>query len=110
MQSSGHCHSDEYKQGFCSEDFTAGLHQGLLPMGPALVLHQDNARPHVYRETVAFLEAQKIPTLKRPPYSPDLAPADFFLFPKMKKVMRWKQLHGAVDLECTVRHVLGDIS
>ena len=59
------------KQGFCSEDFTAaGLHQSLLPMGPALVLHQDNARLHVYRESVAVLEAQKIPTLKRPPYAP----------------------------------------
>jgi len=28
--------------------------------------------------------AQNITTLPHPPYSPDLAPCDFFLFPKLK--------------------------
>ena len=27
-----------------------------------------------------------------PPYSPDLAPSDFFLFPRMKKVLKGKYL------------------
>jgi len=27
-------------------------------------------------------------TLPQPPYSPDLAPPDFFLFPKVKKVLK----------------------
>jgi hypothetical protein len=34
-----------------------------------------------------FLVKQEIPMLSHPPYSPDLAPADFFLFPKLKIVM-----------------------
>lgn len=29
--------------------------------------------------------------IPQPPYSPDLAPADFFLFPKMKRLMKGKR-------------------
>ncbi len=29
-----------------------------------------------------------MPTLDQPPYSPDLAPCDFFLFPKLKGVIK----------------------
>jgi histone-lysine N-methyltransferase SETMAR len=32
-----------------------------------------------------FLAKKEIKLLSHPPYSPDLAPADFFLFPKLKK-------------------------
>ena len=30
------------------------------------------------------------PTVYHPPYSPDLTPSDFFLFPRMKKVLKGK--------------------
>jgi histone-lysine N-methyltransferase SETMAR len=33
----------------------------------------------------AFLAKKSIQVLPHPPYSPDLAPADFFLFPELKK-------------------------
>jgi hypothetical protein len=32
-----------------------------------------------------FLAKKNIKLLSHPPYSPDLAPADYFLFPKLKK-------------------------
>jgi histone-lysine N-methyltransferase SETMAR len=32
-----------------------------------------------------FLTKKEVKLLSHPPYSPDLAPADFFLFPKLKK-------------------------
>lgn len=47
--------------------------------------HQDNARPHVSRETMDFFKKRKVPLLGHPPYSPDLAPCDFHLFPELKK-------------------------
>ena len=81
-----------------------------MKRGHRFMLHQNNARPHVSRETMTFLEVQKTTTVKYPPYSPDLAPADLFLFPRMKKMMREKQLKGAADLEHTVRHVLEGVS
>jgi histone-lysine N-methyltransferase SETMAR len=33
----------------------------------------------------AFLAKKSIQVLPHPPYSPDLAPADFFLFPELKR-------------------------
>jgi hypothetical protein len=34
------------------------------------------------------LAKNKIITMDHPPYSPDLAPCDFYLFPKLKNIMR----------------------
>jgi len=48
------------------------------------LLHHDNALAHTAVLTQQFLAANKIPVIPHPPYSPDLAPRDFFLFPKMK--------------------------
>ena len=47
-------------------------------------LHWDNAPVHTARNFKAFLEDRDINLLEHPPYSPDLAPADYFLFPRMK--------------------------
>lgn len=53
-----------------------------------MVLHHDNAPAHTSAQTTTFLATSSIPLLPQPPYSPDLAPADFFLFPKVKSAMR----------------------
>ena len=37
-----------------------------------------------------FLVKNKIVTMPQPPYSPDVAPADFYLFPKLKTPMKGK--------------------
>ena len=33
-----------------------------------------------------FLVSEKVKVLNHPPYSPDLSPCDFFLFPRLKKM------------------------
>ena len=33
-----------------------------------------------------FLASEKVKVLNHPPYSPDLSPCDFFLFPRLKKM------------------------
>ena len=48
-------------------------------------LHHDNARPHVSRQTTALLDKFSWKLLDHAPYSPDLAPSDFHLFPKLKQ-------------------------
>eukprot|EP00095_Tigriopus_kingsejongensis_P003660 snap_masked-scaffold11_size778918-processed-gene-2.4 protein:Tk03660 transcript:snap_masked-scaffold11_size778918-processed-gene-2.4-mRNA-1 annotation:"mariner transposase" len=48
------------------------------------ILHQDNARPHVSKQTLGFFDKKKIKTLPNALYSPDLAPSDFWLFPSLK--------------------------
>ncbi|VVC45370.1 Hypothetical protein CINCED_3A020214 [Cinara cedri] len=51
------------------------------------ILH-DNARPHIGAPVVALLEKYGRERLKHPPYSPDLSPPDFDLFPKLKEPLR----------------------
>ncbi|XP_031622994.1 histone-lysine N-methyltransferase SETMAR-like [Contarinia nasturtii] len=53
-----------------------------------IILHHDNAGSHTAKKTNDYLTAQSIDLLHHPPYSPDLAPCDFFLFPKVKDQMR----------------------
>ena len=48
------------------------------------VFHWDNAPVHTAAIVKDFLAKKKIEMLDHAPYSPDLAPADFFLFPKLK--------------------------
>ena len=50
----------------------------------ALLFH-DNARPHSAHATVNLLERWGWEILEHPPYSPDLAPSDFHLFPPHEK-------------------------
>jgi histone-lysine N-methyltransferase SETMAR len=44
------------------------------------ILHHDNALAHNALSVKTFLVKHKIPVLEHPPYSPDLAPYDFFYF------------------------------
>lgn len=56
-----------------------------------IVLHHDNASAHTAKNTNDYLEAKNIKLMSHCPYSPDLAPNDFFLFPKIKKIMRGRR-------------------
>ncbi|GBP67702.1 Mariner Mos1 transposase [Eumeta japonica] len=53
------------------------------------ILLQDNARPHVAKPVKTYLETLQWEVLPHPPYSPDIAPADFHLFRSLA--------HGLVD-------------
>ena len=50
------------------------------------LLH-DNVPAHTSTIVKAFLKRTKVTILPRPPYSPDHAPSDFFLFPKLKSFL-----------------------
>jgi len=47
--------------------------------------HYDNVRPHTARLAHEFLENFDLTLLKHLPYSSDLAPCDFGLFPFIKE-------------------------
>ncbi|PNF22264.1 RING-box protein 1A [Cryptotermes secundus] len=51
------------------------------------LLH-NNAPSHKSKIVCDFLARKGITVLDHPPYSPDLAPADFWLFPKVKLAMK----------------------
>ena len=47
----------------------------------------DNASSHKCEVVKSFLASEKVKVLNHPPYSPDLSPCDFFLFPRLKKML-----------------------
>jgi histone-lysine N-methyltransferase SETMAR len=53
-----------------------------------LILHDDNAKPHRALITNGFLAKNHIQSYPNPPYSPDLSPCDFFLFPELNDQLR----------------------
>jgi histone-lysine N-methyltransferase SETMAR len=48
--------------------------------GRKLVIHADNARAHTVQKYRTFCEENGLRLAPHPPYSPNLAPSDFFLF------------------------------
>jgi len=75
-----------------------------------LFLHQDNASSHTARQTSTFLEQQSMRVLPHPPYSPDLAPCDFFVFPKVKYALRGKRFDTPEDAVDAYRDVLDGVT
>ena len=52
------------------------------------MLHHKNALAHASLLIRSYLAKQKTSIVPHPPYSPDLAPADLFLFPKLKTTLK----------------------
>ena len=47
--------------------------------------HHENAKPHVAKKTIEHIESEEFKIIRYPPYSPDLAPCDFWLFDILKR-------------------------
>ncbi|UYV61368.1 hypothetical protein LAZ67_1004617 [Cordylochernes scorpioides] len=62
------------------------------------ILHQDNARHHTAHLVTSFLAKNGTVILPLPPYSPDIAPNDFFLFPKLKAVLKGRHFDTRDDI------------
>lgn len=60
---------------------------------------QDNARPHVARATITKLNEINLPCIPHPPYSPDLSPSDFHLFPSLKAFMCGEKFQNRNEVE-----------
>ena len=66
------------------------------------IMHHDNARPHTSLETRTALDRLGLRTLPHPPYSPDLPPSDFFLFPKLKDYLKGNRYETDEDVKNAV--------
>ncbi|CAH0407286.1 unnamed protein product [Chilo suppressalis] len=53
-----------------------------------VLLRHDNAPAHSAIKTKDFLDSTTVRVLGHPPCSPGLAPCDFFLFPKIKNLLK----------------------
>ena len=78
--------------------------------GCPLWLLQDNAPVHKSGQTMAIIEGSGFQLLPHPPYSPDLAPSDFYLFRHLKKHFRGEKFENPDDLRENVVTFLGEQS
>ncbi|XP_073986846.1 histone-lysine N-methyltransferase SETMAR-like [Rhodnius prolixus] len=56
-----------------------------------IVFHHDNARPHTAMLTQQKLNALGWEVLSHPPYSPDIAPSDYYLFRSLQNYLTGKK-------------------
>lgn len=82
--------------------------RGLLSSG--VVLLHDNARPHAAVMTTNLLQKFKWELFEHPPYSPDLAPSDFHLFPKLKDFLGGSRYGSDDELKEGVNEWLNNLA
>ena len=57
-----------------------------------------------------FLANRNVAVLHHPPYSPHLAPADYFFFPKLKFNLKERHFQTVEEIQCAVTRELNNIS
>jgi transposase len=73
------------------------------------VLHHNNAPSRASLLVREFLAKQTVAMLPQPPYSPDLAPPDFFLFPWLKSSLKGHNFGTVKSVQAAVTNALKEI-
>jgi hypothetical protein len=63
--------------------------------GRKFVVHMDNATPHRAKLTKPGFKTQRRCEADHPPYSPDFAPSDFYLFGRLKG--KWQEANSSLQ-------------
>jgi transposase len=74
-----------------------------------LVIHVDNPRSHVSTRVKQFMEEHGLRTAPHPPYSPDRAPSDFFLFEYVKRALQRSEFQTLEELLTALVGILNPI-
>ena len=72
--------------------------------------HQDNAPVHNSILVSDYLTKMGIKTVPQPPYSPDLAPCDFWLFLKLKEKLRGCRYETIEEMKEAVTKVIDTLT
>ena len=71
---------------------------------------QDNAPAHKSIATTAKINDLKLQLLPHPPYSPDLAPSDYYLFPNLKRWLINKKFSSREEIIDAAEEYFADLS
>jgi histone-lysine N-methyltransferase SETMAR len=74
-----------------------------------LLVHADNARPHTAKSSTQYFNENRMKSVLHPPYSPDLAPSDFYLFGYVKRCLAGLSFEDAHQLLAAIEGVLHGI-
>ena len=69
-------------------------------------LHHDNTPTHASYLMQSLLVKHQITQVTHPPYSPDLVPCDFWIFPKLKSPLRGKRFQTVNEIQENVMQQL----
>jgi len=73
-------------------------------------LHHDSAPADTAMSVREFLATKQITVLEHPAYSPDLAHSDFFVFPKIKEILKGRHFDDIDDARINTKAALKAIS
>jgi hypothetical protein len=73
------------------------------------IIHHDSAPAHDALRVHEFLAKNAITEIDHPPYSPDLAPCDFRLFPKLKNALKGQRFADHSDIQHNMKTLLRGI-
>ena len=75
-----------------------------------VMMHHDNAAPHKSKIVTEYLEEEKTILFLHLPYSLDLAPCDFFLFPRIKRELKNQHFDHIENLACAIQAITDGIT
>ena len=107
-----------HRQKFNSEYFINNILQPIYEqlssraeeLGKTITLHFDNAKVHTSRKVHEYMESHNMKKAAQPPYSPDIAPSDFFLFGYVKKLLEGTRFESPQVLYSAIVEILSEIS
>jgi hypothetical protein len=73
-------------------------------------LHHDNTPSHTFFFITEFLTKYNMTVVPHPPYSLDLAPCDFFLFPRLKTIVEGCHFDTIEVIEAESQAVLNTLA
>ena len=74
------------------------------------LLHHDNAPAHTSLIVREFLTKNNMTTVPYPAYSPDLAPCDFYVFPKMKLRLKGRCFASIEEVQAESQQILNTLT
>ena len=67
-----------------------------------LMFHRKKASSHLARSTIEFLKQKQIKVIEHPPYSPNLAMCDFWLFFNLINNLRGRRFHSEEEIDVVI--------
>jgi histone-lysine N-methyltransferase SETMAR len=104
----------KYNARYFTDTVLPSIERKLLIQRPRLgtrgaLLHIDNATPHTAQKSRDAIAALRLRQVPHPPYSPDIAPCDFFLFGYLKDKLSGSTFHSDNEVISAVSFILGQI-
>jgi histone-lysine N-methyltransferase SETMAR len=73
------------------------------------LVHHDKAPTHTSLKTTEFVTNNNMVIVPHPPYSPDLTPCDFVLFPKLNMKLKGRHFETVSDIQRESQAILDSI-